>query len=108
MSTKRKRFSARTSYSKNRGILKLKDNARVRESNPTEEILNEDLICRAIWDCLKEGDSAGLVEVIRIYLEASNKTHLAGEARVARSTVYHLKGGNPTVRTLAKLVHATA
>ncbi len=96
------------SCSKNKGILKLKNNARVRESNPTEEILNEELISRAIWDCLKEGDSKGLIEVIRIYLEASNKTHLAEEAQVARSTVYHLKGGNPTIKTLAKLVHATA
>ena len=66
--------------------MKLKDNARIRESNPTEEILNEEFIGRAIWDCLKEGDSEGMVEVIRIYLEASNKTHLAEEAEVVRST----------------------
>lgn len=88
--------------------MRLKKSSRVREFNPTEEILNEELIGRAIWDCLKEGDSEGMIEVIRIYLEASNKTHLAEEAEVARSTVYHLKGGNPTVRTLAKLVHACA
>ena len=49
-----------------------------------------------------------MVEVIKIYLEAANKTHLAEEAHVARSTVYHLRGGNPTVKTLAKLVHASA
>ena len=49
-----------------------------------------------------------MIEVINIYLEASNKTHLAKEAHVARSTVYHLSGGNPTVKTLAKLVHASA
>lgn len=95
-------------HSKSRRIIGLKDNARIRESNPTKEILNEELISRAIWDCLKDGDSEGMIEVIRIYLEASNKTHLAEEAEVARSTVYHLEGGNPTVKTLAKLVHAYA
>ena len=108
ISAKRRRFSRQMSRTEKRRILKLKDNARIRESNPMEEILNEELIGRAMWDCLKEGDSEGMVKVIRIYLEASNKTHLAEQAEVARSTVYQLKGGNPTVKTLAKLVHANA
>jgi DNA-binding phage protein len=86
--------------------MKLKEGARVRESNPTEEILNEDLISRAIWECFKEGDSEGVIEIFEIYLHAANKTHIAKEASVARSTIYSLKGGNPTVKTLAKLVHA--
>ena len=88
--------------------MKLKKGARVRESNPTEEILDEDLISRAIWECFKEGDSEGVVEIFEIYLHAANKTRIAKEASVARSTVYGLKGGNPTVKTLAKLVHACA
>lgn len=88
--------------------MKLKKGARVREINPTEELLNEDLISRAVWECLKEGDSEGVIEVIRIYIEAVNKTHIAQKAEVARSTIYALKGGNPTVKTLAKVVHACA
>jgi DNA-binding phage protein len=89
-------------------VMKLKKGARVRESNPTDEILNEDLISRAIWECFKEGDSEGVIEIFEIYLHAANKTRMAKEASVARSTVYSLKGGNPTVKTLAKLVHACA
>jgi len=90
--------------------MKLKENARVREINPTEELLNEDLISRAIWECLKEGDSDGVIEVIATYYHAVNKTDISKEASLARSTVYSLrkKGGNPTVKTLAKLVHACA
>lgn len=107
ISKRRKRSSAITLRSKPR-IMKLKKGARVRESNPTEEILNEDLISRAIWECFKEGDSDGVVEIIEIYLRAANKTRIAKEASVARSTVYGLKGGNPTVKTLAKLLHACA
>lgn len=86
--------------------MKLKEDAHVRKSNPTEEILDEDLISRAIWECLKEGDDKGFLEIIQIYLHAANKTHIAKEASVARSTVYSLKKGNPTVKTLVKLVHA--
>jgi DNA-binding phage protein len=88
--------------------MKLKKGAKVREINPTEELLNEDLISRAIWECLKEGDSEGFIEVIAIYLSAVNKTRIAKKASVARSTVYSFKGGNPTVKTLAKVVHACA
>ena len=92
-----------------RPVLKLKKGTGVRESNPTEELLDENLIAGAIWECLREGDSEGFVEIIGIYLSAVNKTRVAKEAAMARSTVYHaLKGGNPTVKTLAKLVHACA
>jgi DNA-binding phage protein len=105
---RRKRSSAIKSHSKPKMIMKLKEGTRVRESNPTEEILNEDLISRAIWECFKEGDSEGVIEIFEIYLQAANKTRMAKEASVARSTIYSLKGGNPTVKTLAKLVHACA
>jgi DNA-binding phage protein len=89
--------------------MKLKKDTGIRRSNPREELLNDDLIGRAIWECLKEGDSEGMIEVIRIYLEAINKTQLAKEHDMARSTLYHaLKSKNPTVKTLAKLVHACA
>jgi DNA-binding phage protein len=95
------------SRSKNKSIIKLKKNTGIRESNPREELLNEELIGRAVWECLKEGDSEGVIEVIRAYLEAVNKTEIARKSSMARSTMYHtLKGKNPTIKTLAKLVHA--
>ena len=87
--------------------MKLKKGTGIRKSNPREELLNEELVGRAIWECLKNGDSEGVIEVIRIYLEAVNKTQIAKENDMARSTMYHaLKSKNPTVKTLAKLVHA--
>ena len=87
--------------------MKLKKDPGIRQSNPTEELLNEELIGRAIWECLRNGDSEGVIEVISIYLEAANKTQVAKDSHIARSTMYHtLKSKNPTVKTLAKLVHA--
>ena len=87
--------------------MKLKRGTGIRQSNPREELLDEELIGRAIWECLKNGDSEGVIEVIGIYLEAANKTQIAKANNMARSTMYHtLKSKNPTVKTLAKLVHA--
>lgn len=87
--------------------MKLRDNTGIRESNPREELLHEELIGHAIWECLKNGDSEGVIEVIQIYLEAANKTQIAKKTSMARSTMYHtLKSKNPTVKTLAKLIHA--
>jgi len=74
ISKKRKRSSGKTLRLKNRGAIRIKEQARIKELNPTQELLNEDLISRAIWECLKEGDSKGMIEVIGVYLEAVNKT----------------------------------
>ena len=95
------------SRTKGKRIMKLKKGSGIRESNPREELIDEALIGRAVWECLKEGDSEGVIEVIRAYIEAVNKTEIAREASMARSTMYHtLKSKNPTIKTLAKLVHA--
>lgn len=87
--------------------MKLRKNTGIRESNPTEELLNEELISRAMWECLKDGDYKGFMEIIEIYIAASNKSQIAKKASIARSTLYDL-GVNPTVKTLAKVVHACA
>jgi probable addiction module antidote protein len=75
--------------------------------DPTEALLDEERIGRAIWECLKNGDSEGVMEVIQIHLEAYNKAQLAKEAHLSKTTLYHsLRSKNPTIKTLAKLVHA--
>lgn len=75
--------------------------------NPTEALLDEERIGRAIWECLKNGDSEGVIEIIQIHLEACNKTQIAKEAHLPKTTLYHsFRSKNPTIRTLAKLVHA--
>ena len=84
--------------------MKLRKNTGVRESNPREELLDEELIGRAVWECLKDGDSEGVIEVIQTYLNAFSKTLISKETSTARS--HTLKSKNPTVKTLAKLVHS--
>jgi len=76
--------------------------------SPTEELLDESFIGRAILDCLRNNDPEGVMEVIEMHLEALEKTQFMRKASVPRSTFYHsLKSKNPTIKTLAKLVHAT-
>jgi hypothetical protein len=53
-------------------ILRLRNNARIREVNPTQEILNEGLIAHALRDCLNEDDFEGIIEVLNIYFDALN------------------------------------
>ncbi len=66
-----------------RGKMKLKKGTGVRLSNPREELLDEELIGRAVWECFKNGDSEGVTEVIRTYLEAVDKTQIAKEGQRA-------------------------
>ncbi len=102
----RQRASIKSTRSK-KTARKIKTGMGVDTYDPTEALLDEDRIGRAIWECLKNGDSEGVIEIIQIHLEAYNKTQLAKEAHLPKTTLYHsFRSKNPTIRTLAKLVHA--
>lgn len=95
--------------SKNISTRKLKAGLNLKPYNPTKALLDEDRIGRAIWECLKNEDTEGVIEVISIHLEAKNKAQLIEDAHIAKTTFYHsLRSKNPTLKTLAKLVHACA
>jgi DNA-binding phage protein len=86
--------------------MKLKAKTGFEEYSPTEELMDEAFIAQAMWECLKNNDTAGVLEVIEAHLEAVNKVKATKKAELARSTMYNaLKGRNPTLKTLAKLVH---
>lgn len=87
---------------------KLKDGMGIDSYDPTRALLDEERIGRAIWECLKNDDPEGVIEVIQIHLEAINKTQLAKHANLAKTTLYHsFRSKNPTIKTLAKLIHAS-
>ncbi len=57
-------------------------------------------------ECLIENDPEGVMEVIETHLEALNKSSFLKEAGIPRSTMYKLfKTKNPTIKTLAKIMH---
>jgi DNA-binding phage protein len=87
--------------------LNLKPGVHLEPHDPFETLLDEEMIGGAIWECLRGNDPEGVIEIINAHLEAVNKAELAKKARMPRSTLYHsLKGKNPTVKTLAKLIHS--
>ncbi len=92
-----------------RSKLKLKKDAPVSEYSPTEKLLDEDFIAKAIWECLKNNDPQGVMEVIETHLEIVNKVKAARTIDLSRATMYHaFKSKNPTIKTLAKLVNCCA
>jgi DNA-binding phage protein len=92
---------------KNIPKVKLKSDTGVKPYSPTEEILQADLIGRAIVECLRNNDPEGVMEVISIYLNTLNRVKTAQEANLSRSTLYHsLRYKNPTIKTLAKIMSA--
>ena len=75
---------------------------------PVKEILDGKLFGKAIFECLQNNDPEGVIEVISGYLEVLNKSRSAKRVELPHSTLYDaLKRKNPTIKTLAKLVHAS-
>lgn len=88
---------------------KLKKNANVTEIDSVKRLTDEKFIGEAIFDCLKNNDPDGLMEVISTYLKAVNKVKASEANKLSRATMYKaLKGKNPTIKTLAKLVNCCA
>ncbi len=86
---------------------KLKTHAKVREISPTKMLTDETFIAKTVWECLKNNDPKGVIETLAAYFEAINKLQFSGETQIPRATLYHfLNGKNPTLKTLAKIVHA--
>lgn len=95
-------------YSKNMKTKKRGLKMELVEYDPTQALLDEERIGRAIWECLKNDDPEGVIEMIQIHLDALNKTKVAQEANLSKTTLYHaLRNKNPTIKTLAKMVHAS-
>ena len=89
--------------------IKLKKDAPVTEYSSTERLLDEHFIAQAVWECLKNNDPQGVIEIIDTHLEGVNKVKAAQASDLSRATMYHaLKGKNPTIKTLAKLVNCCA
>lgn len=86
--------------------LRLKKGIGVSKHDPLKTLTNERLVAQAFWECLRNNDPEGAAEIIAIHLSVMNKVKLAKEEDISRSTIYHsLKNKNPTLKTVAKLIH---
>lgn len=87
--------------------IQLRSDIGLKKFEPSETLLDTKLIGTAIMECLIANDPDGIMEIIEGHLKALNKSQFLKEAGVPRSTLYQLfKKKNPTIQTLAKIVHA--
>lgn len=79
----------------------------MKEHDPTEYLTNPDNIGRGIMECLSNNDPEGVMEIIEMYLDSLNIAKMRRENDIPHSTLYSaLKHHNPTIKTLAKIMHA--
>lgn len=67
-------------------------------------------VAEALLQSLEENDTVAFLEIINTYIYV-NRTKIAKETGLSRTTVHNALSskGNPTIRTIAKIVHqATA
>lgn len=84
---------------------RLKKGVHLPTHDPSKTLTNQKLVAQAFWECLRDNDPEGAAEIIAIHVIALNKSHLAEEG-IPRSTIYHsLRNKNPTLKTIAKLIH---
>lgn len=77
--------------------------------SPTKEILDANTLAKAVAECLLNDDPDGVMEVVGIYLETVNRVQATKKSKLSRATLYNaLKHKNPTIKTLAKLIHLAA
>lgn len=95
-------------YSKNTKIA-IKKTVKLIVYSPTQELLDETFIGKAILECLKNNGADGVMEIISIYLETLNRVGSAKKIPSNNAALFaNLKKRNPTIKTLAKLVHSSS
>lgn len=86
----------------------LREDANLKEYDPLKNLLDTKKMGAAIMECLIENDTEGALEILEGYLYAVNRTQFLKEAKIPRSTAYNVfKRRNPTIKTLAKIMHAS-
>lgn len=83
---------------------------KVKRFDPESKLRDRDFVAKALFEALSDGDEEAALEIIIAYVHAVKKTEIAKHEEMATSTVYHAlsKNGNPTLKTVAKVLHAAA
>lgn len=79
----------------------------VKTYDPMKKLLNKKFTLEAIFECISNGDVDGAKEIFLNYLWAVNKSKLAKDSHVSRSTIVHcLEHKNPTLDTFLRVLSA--
>lgn len=103
---KKKTFKEQDFCFENMPITDLKKETKVKTHHPEKSFKNLNKVGAALLESLMENDTETFIEILDSYLKV-NRSYVAKKARMARSTVQQALSskGNPTLKTLAKIVH---
>ena len=104
--TKKKTSKKQVVCLENMPIVKSKKGSISSAHNPSSFFKSHEKVAAAILQSLEENDAEAFLEILDAYLKV-NRTKVAKEANLSRTTVQNAlsKKGNPTIRTIAKIVH---
>ena len=90
--------------------LTLKKEVRTSRFDPSEELSDYNWVATAFFEALENDDVEGALEILEGYLMTKKKAELARKGKIAMSTLYHSlsKKANPTLKTVAKILHAAS
>lgn len=83
---------------------------KTKKFNPKDRLSDPEFVAIAFFQALADNDTEAALDALDGYLLAVGKPELAKRADLPPSTIYHAlsKGANPTLKTLARLIHAAA
>src|SRR6185437_13303351 len=104
--TKKKTLKKRKSCLDAMPIIKSKKTSALRDHDPSEFFRRHEKVAEALLKSLEENDASAFLEILNTYLYI-NRTKAARETQLSRATIQNALSskGNPTIRTIAKIVH---
>ncbi len=89
-------------------LRKIKPGIKTTKVNSANRLKDQELIFRALWQCLVEEDLDSFKEVLRGHLEVVNKQQLAKKSKTSRRTLHRILSpeGNPTLKNISSVLHA--
>ncbi len=87
-------------------ILKNKKRATTTKHESSEFFKSHNKVAVALLESLEENDAGAFLEILDAYLRV-NRAKIARDTDLSRTTVQKAlsRDGNPTIRTIAKIVH---
>ena len=106
---RKKMISKKQEFSLKDIPIKKVDDRDLLELNSKDFFQNKNNTAIALLECLLENDTDSFMEIIDSYLRV-NKMNVAKKSNLSRSTVQQAfaKNGNPTLKTIAKIVYESS
>lgn len=83
-------------------IVKVKGSS--KPYSPSSELASARKISKALVECLLDGDEESFNDILAGHLAAVDKKALAEKTGLSRQTIYKAMNGNPTVKTVMRIV----